>query len=67
MLDGRCSLIQLSTGKILDKFSLHEGEVTAIAFDGITMASGGADGKVIVYKLTQESSGIVILFCCFCL
>ena len=55
MRNGRCCLIEISSGEILDKFYQHTGPVTAVDFDGVNMISGGSDGITNIYALTFNS------------
>lgn len=54
-IDGKVVVIRLSSGEILDKFSEHSGEISAIDFDGLHLASGGADGSLCFYDLTYKT------------
>ena len=55
LIDGKLVVIRLSSGEILDKFNEHSGEISAIDFDGLHLASGGADGTLCFYDLTYKS------------
>lgn len=52
MVDGRVTLIRISTGEILDKYASHKSEATALYFDGVHLLSGGGDGILHIYNVT---------------
>lgn len=55
MLDGRVTLIRMSSGEILDKYAAHKSEATALYFDGVHLMSGGGDGILHIYNVTFSS------------
>lgn len=55
LVDGKLVIIRLSSGEILDKFNEHTGEISAIEFDGLHLASGGNDGSLCFYDLTYNT------------
>ena len=55
MLDGRVTVIRMSSGEILDKYAAHKSEATALYFDGVHLMSGGGDGILNIYNITFSS------------
>jgi len=54
MIDGRVCVINLETGEILNKFHEHSTEISAIDFNGNYLATGGADGLVVITDLKNN-------------
>jgi WD40 repeat protein len=56
MTDGKVSLVRISTGDILDKFSGHKSDISSLYFDGVHLMSGGGDGILNIYNVTYDNS-----------
>ena len=54
MIDGRVCVINIETGEILNKFHEHSTEISAIDFNGNYLATGGADGLVVITDLKNN-------------
>ena len=52
---GKCCIIRISTGEVLDKYYQHSGMVSALDFDGYNCISGGADGITNIYQVTLNN------------
>jgi WD40 repeat protein len=56
-------LLEVSSGRELARWEAHQVSVTALAFspDGLTLASGAADGTTKLWDLSsiRESAGVV--------
>jgi len=54
MIDGRVCVIELESGKILNKYHEHSTEISAIDFQNDFLVTGGGDGKIVVYNIKND-------------
>ena len=54
MVDGRCCLVDMLSGDVIEKFRGHQKEIASLDFDGESLVTGGADGLLNMYHLSSK-------------
>ena len=57
MLDAKVRVWDVATGELQRTFTGHAGEILSVRFsaDGQTLASGSADGTVLLWDMAPEA------------